>query len=289
MRVPEGVSPYQGIEHQSFEMSGGRFGAVLVHGFLSTPAEMRPLAESLNRAGWTVRAPLLPGHGPGVFSLPQRRRAEWVETVRRDVIDLRRGRHAVVVIAHSMGGAVAVHAAAQTPTDGLGLLAPYWLFGNRFHHLTWPVTRLVAGRMRPLRRADPSSLVWRRRLSRVLPDVDLESPAVHRALREFRVPVPLVDELHALGTDTFRLARSVHEPVLRVQGVDDQVVRAHATRTLAGQFPQLQALAEVPGTHDLLSQQAEAWPHVEAALHRFLHDLPVVGNHDQVLGDRATP
>ena len=38
-------------------------GAVCVHGFTGTPYEMRYLGEQLARAGITVQAPRLPGHG----------------------------------------------------------------------------------------------------------------------------------------------------------------------------------------------------------------------------------
>ena len=38
-------------------------GVLLVHGYTGSPASMRPWAEYLNQRGFTVRVPLLPGHG----------------------------------------------------------------------------------------------------------------------------------------------------------------------------------------------------------------------------------
>ena len=38
-------------------------GVLLVHGFTGSPSSMRPWAEYLNQKGFTVRVPLLPGHG----------------------------------------------------------------------------------------------------------------------------------------------------------------------------------------------------------------------------------
>ena len=38
-------------------------GILLVHGFTGSPASMRPWAEYLNQRGYTVKVPLLPGHG----------------------------------------------------------------------------------------------------------------------------------------------------------------------------------------------------------------------------------
>ena len=60
-------------EHQPFRKSARgamRGAALLVHGFPGTPADMRPLAASLAAAGWDVDAPLLPGFGPEIITLP---------------------------------------------------------------------------------------------------------------------------------------------------------------------------------------------------------------------------
>src|SRR4051812_7894698 len=36
---------------------------LLMHGFGDTPQSVRPLADALNAAGWTVSVILMPGHG----------------------------------------------------------------------------------------------------------------------------------------------------------------------------------------------------------------------------------
>jgi carboxylesterase len=41
----------------------GPVGVVLSHGFTGTPASLRPWAEHLAAAGYSVRLPRLPGHG----------------------------------------------------------------------------------------------------------------------------------------------------------------------------------------------------------------------------------
>ena len=50
---------------RAFSMEGSREdGILLLHGFTATPGTMRPLGEALHRdTGFTVYAPLLPGHG----------------------------------------------------------------------------------------------------------------------------------------------------------------------------------------------------------------------------------
>ena len=81
-------------EHQPFRKSARgamRGAALLVHGFPGTPADMRPLAASLAAAGWDVDAPLLPGFGPQIITLPNRHHAEWTDVVAERVRSLRDG------------------------------------------------------------------------------------------------------------------------------------------------------------------------------------------------------
>ena len=59
----------RGPEHETFTLPGGRPAALLLHGFLGTPAEMRGLGEALHEQGWTVYAPLLPGFGSDIETL----------------------------------------------------------------------------------------------------------------------------------------------------------------------------------------------------------------------------
>ena len=46
-----------------FAFAGKRGQALLIHGFTGIPNEVRPLAEVFGGLGFSVIAPLLPGHG----------------------------------------------------------------------------------------------------------------------------------------------------------------------------------------------------------------------------------
>ena len=52
-------------------------GILLVHGFTGSPASMRPWAEYLNQRGYTVKVPLLPGHGTTPEDLNLVKWEEW--------------------------------------------------------------------------------------------------------------------------------------------------------------------------------------------------------------------
>ena len=59
----DGVVP--GAEGFTLEGSTGR-ALLMLHGFGDTPQTLRYLGGRLHAAGFTVRAPLLPGHGRGL-------------------------------------------------------------------------------------------------------------------------------------------------------------------------------------------------------------------------------
>ena len=64
-----------GAEPASF--TGGPHGILVLHGFTGDPSSMRPLAESLAAAGYTVELPRLPGHGTAMEDMLPTRWADW--------------------------------------------------------------------------------------------------------------------------------------------------------------------------------------------------------------------
>src|SRR5690606_14946115 len=104
---------------------------VLVHGFTGTPYEVSYLGARLAQAGFTVRAPRLPGHGTSVADLDQTRWEDWAEAVERAADALRVRCRRVAVVGQSLGGLLALHLASHRK-DVLAvasLAAPLWLEG----------------------------------------------------------------------------------------------------------------------------------------------------------------
>ena len=259
-------------EHQPFRKSarGAMRGAVLlVHGFPGTPADMRLLAASLTSAGWDVDAPLLPGFGPQIITLPNRRHAEWRDVVVERVRSLREEHDRVIVLGHSLGASVSVVAARREMADGYVLLAPYWRFGGPMTHLLWPLLRFFFGRWRPLRRADFSDDHIRKGLLAIIPDLQLDDPAVQAELRAFTVPTQLLSELRRLGIAAGREVRYLHAPTLVVQGIRDTLVKPDDTTRLVQRLPSLRRYEKVDGSHSLPLPEGGAWERVTQAVLRF--------------------
>ncbi len=109
--------------------TGEGIGIVLVHGFTGTPFEVRYLGEHLARAGFAVRAPLLPGHGATVDELDRTTWHDWVDAVEH-AAETMRGRCArVAVVGQSLGGLLALHLGIRRrDLAAVGALAtPLWL------------------------------------------------------------------------------------------------------------------------------------------------------------------
>jgi len=212
---------FAGAEHQPFllkaETAPAGPAALLVHGFPGTPAEMRPLGLSLQQAGWTARGLLLPGFGPQIATLADRRFEEWRAAVVQELEELGREHSPVLLVGFSLGGALALAAAALASArgaasgpsasgagrgapDGLALLAPFWrLASSPQRGLALLLRPFLPRYFYPLKNLDFTAPEARRSLSEFLPQLDLDDPAVADELRRFGVPLSLIREVDRSG------------------------------------------------------------------------------------------
>jgi carboxylesterase len=104
----------------------GSPGVLLLHGFGDTPQTLALLARKLHKSGFSLYAPLLPGHGRNMDSFGKSRAADWISAARNALVEMRRRHTSVSVVGLSMGGALAVLLAAELDDiPALVLIAPY--------------------------------------------------------------------------------------------------------------------------------------------------------------------
>lgn len=266
------IERFSGFEQHAFLWEGGKPAVLLVHGFPGTPAEMRPLAEIFHVAGWTAQGILLPGFGPDLGTLFARTHDDWATAIREALEALRREHAPVVLLGHSMGGALALRVAAETPPDALILLAPFWRFASvtPLFQLLWPAFRRVVRTLRPFSRLDPQNRDVRAAIGQYFPEFDLDDPAVLAALREFSVPTSVFEQLRRAGEAGRAAAGRVHVPTLAVQGLQDGLIPLQRTRTLVMDIPGPLHYHEFDGPHELVDPQAVSWPMVSAVTLEFV-------------------
>jgi len=113
------------LDGSSFTCQGGKTGFLVLHGFTATTTEVRPLGERLHAAGYTVSAPLLPGHGTHPDDLNKVRWQDWLQTAESEYQKLSEQCEEVWVAGESMGGLLSLLVAAKNPNiKGLLLYAP---------------------------------------------------------------------------------------------------------------------------------------------------------------------
>jgi carboxylesterase len=99
---------------------------LLIHGGGDTPQTLRHLAGELHARGYTVVAPLLPGHGRDLSAFARHTADDWYDATRGRFLALRQTHDWVGVIGLSMGGALAVRLASEYPDlPALVLASPY--------------------------------------------------------------------------------------------------------------------------------------------------------------------
>ncbi len=110
---------------EPWSADGGESGVLVLHGFTGNPQSMRPLAERLAKAGYTVELPLLPGHGTAVEDMVDTRWDDWRGAAEAAYAGLAGRSRQVVVVGLSMGGTLACWLAATRPEiKGLAVVNP---------------------------------------------------------------------------------------------------------------------------------------------------------------------
>ena len=115
-----------------------KIGIVLVHGYTGSPSSMRPWAEYLNQQGYTVRVPLLPGHGTKPEDLSEIKWQQWPEKVESELDELRKNCTKIFICGFSMGGGTTLHLATKHSDKITGIILV-----NPMIHLPFIGTKLA--------------------------------------------------------------------------------------------------------------------------------------------------
>ncbi|GAA2340115.1 alpha/beta fold hydrolase [Saccharopolyspora halophila] len=197
MSVLSGAEPFN---HEGSE----DIGVLLCHGLTSTPQSMRPWAEHLAAAGYSVRLPLLPGHGTRWQDLNRTTWQDWYGAAEAAYEDLKSRYREVYVCGLSMGGTLALRLAQRHP-DIAGLVV-----------------------------VNPSVLTLRRSakllpvLSKVVPSIaaiagDIAKPGTEELAYD-RLPLKAMASLQQLWRVVHRHLGAIEQPLLLIRSAVDNVV-----------------------------------------------------------------
>lgn len=196
---------------EPFSPDGGPVGVVLSHGFTGTPSSLRPWAEHLAAAGYTVRLPLLPGHGTTWQDANRTAWPDWYRAVEQSYDELAGRCEQVFAGGLSMGGTLVTRLAEQRDVAGLVLVNPAYAterFDARF-------ARYLA----PLVKSRPGIAS------------DIKKPGIVESAYD-RTPVAAFASLQQLWKITLAGLGELTAPVLLFRSRDDHVVEPLSARLL---------------------------------------------------------
>lgn len=97
------------------DANGQRIGVLLSHGFTGSVVSMRPWGDYLDKLGYAVSVPRLPGHGTTVDDMVNTRYSDYYAELERAYEELAARTDRVFVGGLSMGGGLALWLAANHP------------------------------------------------------------------------------------------------------------------------------------------------------------------------------
>lgn len=111
--------------HQPYHLCrcGADTAVVFIHGFMGSPCQFDPLLPMVLDAGCSAVGLLLPGHGGRARDFAESGMTRWLEHVERALGALRRQYARLILVGHSMGCLLSIHAAVQRPEQIAGILA----------------------------------------------------------------------------------------------------------------------------------------------------------------------
>jgi carboxylesterase len=111
------------VSKEAFHHDGSaEVGVLLCHGFTGSPISMRPWADHIVEQGWSVRLPLLPGHGTHWRDANRTTWHDWYAEVERAYDELKARCGKVFAVGLSMGATLVLRLAQQKGEDLSGVV-----------------------------------------------------------------------------------------------------------------------------------------------------------------------
>ena len=78
------IDPNIPVDRYPFHFQVGKTGILFIHGFMGSPKGLREMADFFVHKGYTVRCPLLPGHGHLPNRLHGISHQDWLNTAQNN-------------------------------------------------------------------------------------------------------------------------------------------------------------------------------------------------------------
>lgn len=221
------------------KMISGR-SVILIHGFIGSPFDLKPVADYLVRQGFKTVIPLMKGQSFKT-SLSKRHQysksfyVEWLTSIIEK--EHEKTGYKPFLGGFSMGGALSTIAAAQGTVKKLVLIAPFYKLTNTSDNV-WQVSRKIA----PV-------LPFLPKLSKGR--INLEKGYRQYAPGSYLISLKAFNVLGELAMTARHAASKIDVPVKIFLSDNDQVADSHMTRRVFGMMSNAQFVYENRANHIL--------------------------------------
>lgn len=202
---------YRSTEPFCFRGDTHRPSLLLVHGFTSSPSELRRLGYTLHDAGYHVEGIRLPGHGSTPEEMLKTRWEDWLGHVIKMYDRLTEEGRQVIPIGHSMGGLLTLVLATMRDMPGLVCLSAPIYIRSRLAKLA-PILQIV------------------KKYHQKKNNGSVAREIIEEAMTYDRTPVPCVVSLQRGIRRTKKVLPLVQAPALIMQGGRDGTVQEKSAR-----------------------------------------------------------
>jgi len=199
----------------TFYHERGDVGALLIHGYTATTAEVRLLGDYLAEHDITVSAPLLPGHGTTPEEMNRCRWQDWAAAVENAYAALRARCRTVFVGGESMGGLLTLYLATRhAEISGLMVYATALHATNKL----LPLAPLLRYFVKALPKEHKPETQW------TVADRRWQGYTVH--------PGNGAAQLYLLSRQVRRTLPQVRQPILIMHGLQDDTAQPRSSQEI---------------------------------------------------------
>lgn len=202
---------------RAFSVGAGSTALLMLHGFADSPAVYRRMAPKLSEHGYACRAMRLPGFAEPMERYRATSRDQWKQSLRDELAALRHEHEHVVIVAHSLGCAIAADVLLDEPerAEGIVMMAPLIGVSNERSPVMGTETWFKLS----------ERLILFSDLTQMLYPVNVADETLRgQILRDEFIPRPvyrnMFDTLNRIRADV----RSFHAPLLMITAGNDPVV-----------------------------------------------------------------
>jgi len=203
------------LDGTPFYWEGGPLGVLLCHGLTATTAEVRLLAQVLHQRGYTVAAPLLPGHGTTPQDCNRHTWQDWYASVEQAYQQLTSHCQTVVVGGESAGALLILRLASLHP-DVAAILC----------YAPALKLKLSRGKIFLLSLCVP-----------FLTSIPKPPSTDNNPWQGYSVnPLKAADQLRRLQKVIYPLLPQIHQPIIIIQGKLDPTVHSQSSQIIYDQI-----------------------------------------------------